>query len=78
MDIKDIDVGIIAKAFAHSGDDEQSEFINTFGKELFVACKGGHKYETQCCYLSDKLDNHGIKLIKMIFEFIELRENEPN
>lgn len=66
-----------AKAFAHSGSDDQSKFINMLGYELYVACKGDG-FEFQCCWISDELDDNGIRLIKELHEFILLREqNKP-
>ena len=64
----------LAKAVAHGDDGTQSLLLNVFGKELAVSCRG--KDEMQICYISDKLNNDGKKLIKELAEFIELRETE--
>ena len=66
---------IAGKAFAHASDWEQGSIINSMARELFVACKGGNNYEMQCCHISDKLDDNGVKLINELAEFIKLRED---
>ena len=71
-----VDMSDIGVDLAHDGDNAQGEFINSFGRELFVACKGERGFETQCCYISDKMDLAGRRLIKMLAEFVELREKE--
>ncbi|HLF66422.1 MAG TPA: hypothetical protein VI522_02275 [Gammaproteobacteria bacterium] len=71
-----IDVESCGKAFAHESADEQSSCINNMGTELFVACKGERNFETQCCYISDKLDSGGKRLVKELYEFIKLREEQ--
>jgi len=71
-----INVENCAKAFAHECADEQSSFINNMGTELFVACKDECNFETQCCYISDKLDSGGKRLVKELYEFIKLREEQ--
>jgi len=60
--------------FARAGSDEQSQLINNMGLELYVACKGSRGFETQCCYLSDGLDESGKRFIKEVYEFIKLRD----
>lgn len=65
----------IGKAFGHVGSNEQSEILNAFGSELFIACRGDNgTFEKQCCWISDSLDNNGKRLITELAEFIKLRE----
>jgi len=64
------------KGFARAGDDDQGAFLNALGSELWVSCQGDRGFENQCCYISDKLDVGGIRLIKMLAGFVELREKE--
>jgi len=64
------------KAFGHTGDGDQADILNAFGTELFVACKGERMFEQQCCFISDKLNSGGKRLIKELHEFIILREQE--
>lgn len=67
---------ILAKAFAVSNDDEQAGMISTMARELYVRCKGANGFETQVCYLSKKLNEDGVHFIKLLHEFILLREQE--
>ena len=71
-----IPIDEMCKALAHEGDHAQAAMINGLGSELFIACQGERKFETQCCYISDLLNKGGIRLVKLLAEFIELREKE--
>ena len=64
------------KVFGHAGDGNQADILNAFGIELFIACQGERNFETQCCFISDKLNSGGRRLIKKLHEFIVLREQE--
>ena len=64
----------VGKAFSHASNWEQGSIINEMSRELYVSCKGDRGFETQCCYISDKLDSNGVKLIEHLAEFIKLRE----
>lgn len=72
MRLPKLDLQELGKELAHSDDDEQSAFLNALGQELAVGCRGG-KYETQVCYISDKLDHHGEELIQNLAAFVALR-----
>ena len=67
-------------AFGEADDKEQAQFLNQLGYSLLEACKFDHnKVEGQLCYVSSKLDKHGIELITQLAEFIKLRnEEKPN
>ena len=67
---------LLSRAFASAGAEEQANLINCLARELHVVCKGSSGLEMQCCYISDDLNRDGIALIKKLYEFIELREEE--
>lgn len=74
---------ILAKAFAVADATEQAGLIDAIARELFVVCGGRFSrhsalagYEPQCCEISRKLTKDGIKFIKDLSEFIELREKD--
>lgn len=69
----EVEVSHIGKEFSRSDDHNQAAILNAMGSELIVACRD--KFETQCCYTSDRLDKNGRKLIMMLAEFIKLRES---
>ena len=64
----------VGYGFAHSSSSEQSELINSLGRELFVACKGKHNFEGQLCHISNELNSNGVRFIHELNEFIALRE----
>jgi hypothetical protein len=67
-----------AKAMAHSDDNNQADFFNKFAYELKVGCRDQDLSGLQPCYISDKLDENGVDLIKSLAEFVKLREdNKP-
>lgn len=68
--------GLLSKAFAHSTDEEQANVLNELARELYVICKGQAGFEWQLCGVSKKLSKDGISMIKMLHEFILLREKE--
>ena len=70
-----INIKELAKALAHSDDEKQAEFINTFAYELKVCCDDRSLAGSQPCYISDKLDSNGIDLINGLEEFIKLRKD---
>lgn len=61
----------IGTALANSGDEEQAQLLNSFGKELRVLCRSN--LETQICAMSNFLDKDGQHLVKELAEFIKLR-----
>lgn len=68
----------VNRAFGQADDSEQAKFLNQLGYSLLEACKFDHSMvEQQLCYVSSKLDKHGIELITQLAEFIRLRtENQ--
>lgn len=64
-------IPVLAKELAHSDDEMQSRFFNTFAAELQIVCR--RNTEHQLCYLSDKLNRDGKYLIKELSEFVALR-----
>jgi len=68
----EIEAKSVGHAFAYTDDRSQAEMLNEMGLELEVYC--GRHYEMQICVLSKHLDKKGIKLIKSINEFLELRD----
>jgi hypothetical protein len=71
---------LVQRAFGEADDREQALFLNQLSYSLLEACKFDHnKMEGQLCYVSSKLDKHGIELVTQLAEFIKLREeNKPN
>ena len=74
---------ILAKAFACADSTEQAGMIDSFARELYVVCGGRFNrsaplsgYEPQCCDIAKKLGKDGIKFIKDLAAFIDLREKE--
>ena len=66
----------LGKYLAMSGDTEQAEVINTFGKTLRLLCREV-KTDDQLCAISLKLDLDGMNLISGLAEFVELRRKGP-
>lgn len=64
----------LAKVISHASDLEQAAFINEMAKEMRIGCRDTHHLEMQHCYISDKLNDDGILMIKSLHEFILLRE----
>ena len=71
----EISIDRFAYSLAHSGDDSQAEFINKLAYELKVCCNDSDLSGSQPCHRSDSLDSNGVDLIKSLYEFIKLREN---
>ena len=71
-----VDETLLSRAFSEANAEEQANLLNCLARELYVRCGGSNKMESQCCYMSDKLNKDGIALIKKLYEFIELREEE--
>lgn len=74
---------ILAKAFAVADATEQAGLIDSMARELFIVCGGRFNrtspmcgYEPQCCDIAKKLTKDGVKFIKDLHEFIELRERD--
>ena len=68
------------RAFGEADDQEQAKFLNQLGYSLLEACKFDHdKMEGQLCYVSSKLDKHGVELIEQLSAFLAWRkENGPD
>jgi hypothetical protein len=69
-----VDPEAVGQAFANSDDSEQAAMINNMGRLLFMLCGGGTEMDTQLCYVADKLDTAGRRLIDRIATFNELRD----
>lgn len=69
-----IDTTEIGRSLALDSDEQQANLINVLSSELKIFCKGN--YDMQLSYLSDRLNNSGIRFIKDLYEFILLREGE--
>lgn len=59
----------------NSDDCVQSDLINGFSKGLCNSMDK-HQLEKQICYIVDKLDHNNVKVIKEMYEFIELKEEK--
>jgi hypothetical protein len=64
----------VGQAFAEADDHQQAAMINDMGRLLFMLCGGDSKMDSQLCYVSDKLDTAGRRLIDRIAAFNELRD----
>ncbi len=64
----------LSRTFANSHDKPQAKLLNEMSKQLRLICKDSVKYENQCCYITEFLDDEAIKFINQLSEFIKLRE----
>lgn len=71
----EIGVEHFAKDLAQNDDKNQASFFNKFSLELKVCCKDEDLRGLQPCNIAEKLNKNGIDLIKSLYEFIKLREN---
>lgn len=70
----EIDAKNVGQAFANTDDVAQAEMINEMALELKAICRGD--LGGQICAFSKLLDAQGKFLIKEIYEYIRLREEE--
>lgn len=67
--------GILARAFAQADAHDQAEILNLMSRELYVACKGNSKMDTQCLYISEKLKD-AVPMIESLAAYIKLRKDK--
>jgi hypothetical protein len=57
-----------------SNDVVQADLLNGFGRAMGTT--PGHNCSLQCCYIVDKLEAPAKKVIKELYDFIKLQEDE--
>ena len=73
-----IDLERLGQEMSNMADIEQAAILNSFGLELKIVCKDILLTKTQPYEIAANLDQHGIDLIKSLYEFIKLREEAHN
>jgi K+-transporting ATPase c subunit len=58
-----------------SNDVVQADLLNGFAKGLHDSITQNNQREMQVCYIANKLNNKTAKVLKMIVEFIEIKED---
>ncbi len=59
-----------------SDDETQAKLLNGFCKGLVNSIPDKNNYETQCCYIADKLDAKTEKVLNDLVEFIKVKNEK--